>query len=286
MFFDILNKEGLWIYNITSSSWFTWDKPDQYQNFFIMACGAGGGGGNGFSGAASTNRGGGGGGAGGQIMNMYAPSFLLPDTLYISVGAGGAGIINGRASSVLNQGNTTYVNYYPNLNISNIILNAAGGGAGGIGLSTGTAAGGIGLPNSPTNTLLSISAQGASAGTPGGINTGDVGTNFSATTSCIYGGTGGGSIGTANTAFAGGNILASDVHPQINGGAINSNGSAGVFIKKPFSAIGGTGGGSSTNIGGNGGNGVWGSGGGGGGGGIIGGNGGNGGNGFVIIIGF
>jgi hypothetical protein len=275
MTFDIPNKDGLWVFHgnaLTAGTAFqTWVKPTQYNNFIFYVCGGGGAGGAG-SGAGSGNRGGGGGGAGGTLTVLNTPSYLLPETLYLSVGCGG--------QTNQSAGIVTYINYYPNTNAANIIVSSAGGG-GGLGGVAGT--GGAGSAISINQSIFSIGGNNGCSGSSGGLT----GSNFSITTSCVYGGTGGGGVDASNVANAGGNILASNIHPQLDGGAVASAGKAGYLIKKPFTALGGTGGGGNNlSVGGRGGDGIYGSGGGGGGGGTSAGQGGKGGNGFVIIIGY
>lgn len=278
MFFDIPNKDGLWVF--TSPSIFqTWVKPTQYNNFIIYACGGGGAGNNGQSGAAGTARRGGGGGSSGILQIVNTPSYLLPETLFIRIGIGG---------SVGSGGDATNICYYPSSTFSaNIIISASGGFGGAAGSGTGNG-GAAATSIYSSQSIFSYSATASCAGTNGGAST--FGADFSITTSCMYGGTGGGGVNTSNVGFAGGNILASNIHPQLDGGAIGANGNNGYLIKKPFTALGGTGGGgSATGAGGIGGNGVWGSGGGGGGastGGVGSSRGGRGGDGFVIIIGY
>jgi hypothetical protein len=67
-----------------------WDKPKNATMAYILAIAGGGAGGAGFSGVASSARGGGGGGGSGGLSKIIVPLFLLPDQLYIMVGAGGA----------------------------------------------------------------------------------------------------------------------------------------------------------------------------------------------------
>lgn len=279
MTFDIPNKDGLWVFNAPSlpagTNWKTWVKPTQYNNFIIYACGGGGAGGAGQSGAAGTIRTGGGGGAGGILQIINTPSYLLPETLYISIGRGGTG---GASNGLF-----TYICYYPNTNTANVIIQANGGFGGTAGASGG-AGGSVSFPY-VSQSIFSYAGTISSGGTNGGA--GAAGANFSITTSCIYGGAGGGGVDASNIGYGGGNILASNIHPQLDGGAVGVIGNNGYFIKQPFTALGGTGGGSNpSGTAFSGGNGVWGSGGGGGGAGIGGNSGGNGGDGFVIIIGY
>jgi hypothetical protein len=285
--FDIPNKDGQWVFT-SPSTWQTWVKPAQYSNFIIYICGGGGGGAYGFGSSSGNYRGGGGGGGGANLLTLNSPSYLLPETLFINVGKGGTGVSTGTFGGT---GGITYLSYYPSTTTANTLAFANGGVGGGY---TGNQpAGGVGGALSMNQSIFSLGGNNGSAGTSAGLvsptSTNANGTDFSVTTSCIYGGTGGAGINANNITCYGGNILASNIHPQLDGGeAGGGNGKSGYFIKKPFTALGGTGGGSSnTGKGGDGGDGIMGSGGGGG----AGGNssnakGGNGGNGFVIIIGY
>lgn len=282
--FDIPNKDGQWMFT-SPNTWQTWVKPNQYNNFIIYVCGAGGGGGAGQGRVAGITRTGAGGGGAGILNIINTPSFLLPETLYMNIGRGGAGGLSSQGNGAI--GGVSYLTYYPNTNSANIIISSNGGNAG----NGGGAAGATSTPYT-NQSIFSFSGTNSSAGTNGGFPSIGPGTNFSVTTSCIYGGTGGGSIDATNVGFTGGNILASNIHPQLDGGAVATNGNNGYFIKKPFTSLGGTGGGGNPlGKGGTGGAGIFGSGGGGGGGGTSldtsgGGTGGRGGDGFVIIIGY
>jgi hypothetical protein len=284
MTFDIPNKDGLWVFT-SPSTWRTWVKPTQYNNFIIYVCGGGAGGTGANSGSGSSLVGGGGGG-GGCLITLNTPSYLLPETLYINIGAGGAG----GASATGSNGGATYLNYFPNTNTANTIIVANGGVAA---TFLNAVAGGAGGAFSVNQSIFSIGGNNGSSGTVAGLGTGigSAGGNFSITTSCIYGGTGGAGLGSSLQTYSGGDILASNIHPQLNGGASGGgNGNSGYVIKKPFTALGGTGGGSNASVGGAGGaggNGIMGSGGGGAGAGRISGvRGGRGGDGFIIIIGY
>jgi hypothetical protein len=288
MTFDIPNKDGLWVFNspLLGIGWQTWVKPTQYNNFIFYVCGGGGGGGVGYSHPTFNGGGGGGGGGGGALVVLNAPSYLLPETLYIQVGRRGLGGVTAGASG--QSGAPTYLNYYPTTTNPNNIAFALNGSGGGGGLQniSGTAGAGGGFANNPS--IFSYSGSNGGTGGAGGQGVNPAG-NFSATTSVIYGGAGGGSRqGSPITSTNGGSILASNIHPQLTGGITNGgNGSAGYLIKRPFTSLGGSGGAGGAGIaGGVGGDGSWGSGGGGSGAGTAASRGGNGGDGFVIIIGY
>jgi len=287
MFLDIPNKDGVWL--ITSSS--VWNKPAEYTSFMFLVVGGGGGGGSGWSNPSGNNRPGGGGGGGGGVCTTVAPGFLLPDTLFITIGRGGSGGTVGANNA--GNGGTTYVSAYPSTsaNDGNILFYADGGisgkrsttsnlasfgGSGGVGFITYLAAG----------TAFTGSGSGTNGGNPVG---GGAGVALSDPFSFVMGGTGGASTPLSNANFAGGLVTASDIYPQINGGAAGGGaGADGFFIKRPLTIFGGTGGGSIgfTGTAGKGGNGILGSGGGGGGAGVTGAVGGRGGDGFVLIIGY
>jgi hypothetical protein len=72
-----------------SGSWQTFVKPRNAKMIEIFCLGGGGGGARTTNAAGNSGGGGGGGSAG--IVRGIIPAFLLPDTLYILVGKGGAG---------------------------------------------------------------------------------------------------------------------------------------------------------------------------------------------------
>jgi hypothetical protein len=283
MTFDIPNKDGQWIFT-SPNTWQTWVKPTQYNNFIMYVCGGGGGGGKSQAGTSAAVVRGGGGGAGGVLQIINAASFLLPETLYFNIGLGGAGgnltPFNGIA------GGTTYVCYYPNTNAANVIFSSSGGNGGQAG-QNGAAGGAASTPYT-SQSIFSFSGTNSCAGVSSGLFTADT-PDFSITTSSVYGGGGGGAV-SASAAYKGGGMAASNIHPKLDGGELNLDGNNGYFIKKPFTALGGTGGGGgfAGTGGGIGGNGIMGSGGGGGGASTnsILKQGGKGGDGFVIIIGY
>lgn len=280
MTFDIPNKDGFWMFT-SPNTWQTWVKPNQYNNFMIYVCG-GGGGGRGGAGLASGAFYGGPGGAGGQFLTINAPSFLLPENLYINIGLGGAGGTSGGGYG--SAGGTSYLCYYPNTNAANVIAPASGGAASALNSPNG----GVIAAAFTNQTIFSItSSQSAGAN----AITGGTG-NFSSTACCIYGGASGGGRDASNVYYDGGAQIGSNIHPTLFGSLANNsgvNGGDGYFIKKPFTALGGAGSGSSSTTPGRGGNGIFGSGGGGGGISAAGGGtnrGGRGGDGFIIIIGY
>ena len=114
----------------------TWSKPPGCSMIYVYVQCSGGGGGGGFTGAAGTARGGGGGGGAGGSLRLWVPAWMVPDTLYIRPGMGGA---SGAASAAGSAGTATIVSTVPSTGAFSTLINQAGGGGGGAG--TGTAAG-------------------------------------------------------------------------------------------------------------------------------------------------
>lgn len=278
----------------------TWIKPRgvSFVQFFVLGGGAGGG--SGVFGTASTAAGGGGGGSGAQT-NILFPAWALPDTLYMSVGYGGAG---GNGVTALgpgligSAGIASYVSLYPLITPTlNTLFCFSNGGAAGT-AATGATAGGAGAAGAIT-TLVNcpLAAKGISSGLASAANTslaGQSGTAggttgvgtalaFPTTGLRVTGGTGGGGCPAINTNGNAGGALTTPVTtpaniypPQIGGlvtPGVTANGNPG---SNGFNALaqmlffyGGTGGSSSAGnggIGGAGGAGYYGCGGGGGGG--------------------
>lgn len=261
----------------------TWTKPSGCNFVYMIAVGGGGAGGKGAAGGAGTTRSGGGGGGSGAISTLLVPAFLIPDTLFIRVGAGG----------LLGNGVATIISAYRISAAQEYLLVANSGGVGGNGTLASAGAGGAAgtVATATTNPLASIGvfkAFAGSAGSPGSRL--DVpGPNL---TAIGYLCGGGGGAGTTTISQAGGAILGQYFQPSsvtiVPGGVATGAGNGGFqFGSKRFAFFGGSGGGSNTSgagQGGNGGKGALGCGGGGGGGGGVTGNPGNGGDGFVVII--
>lgn len=280
---------------VTNLQWTPWLKPRGKSMLHAICIGGGGGGGGGFSGGSGTNRGGGGSGGSSGITRVTIPLILLPDILYIQVGAGGVGIgVGGTAGA----GILSWISIYPHFENTNILAvsgaTPASGGANGTSGASGTFGSGGVIASIATMPLalmgqfnFSVGKDGVTGGAPG-----VAGTNldfFSPTTTFgTMSGTGG--AGVSSTDLAGGafNTLANSLLRSYSPDAApagSNDGSGGPMIWKPFFSFGGMGGGSSnTGPGGNGGNGAYGSGGGGGGGGTTGGKGGDGGPGLVMMI--
>ena len=91
--FDITNINNTTVfYTQGLNGWQTWQKPKNCKFVYITVIGGGGGGGGGRSSANNTSIGGGG-GASSSITTGIFQANLLPDTLSILVGGGGAGEI-------------------------------------------------------------------------------------------------------------------------------------------------------------------------------------------------
>ena len=272
-----------------SKGWQRWERPKDARFITIFMIGAGAGGGGGFSGTAGTARGGGSGGGSSAMSQALFLASSLPDQLFIQVAKGGLGGAAGTTAPVVGH---SYVNLAPTIGAAYGILHSSNAVPGpgvtgtGAGAATGGAGGGaITIANTCYASLaISWKPVAGLAGLAGGSASGADGTGVnSSLNGFLTGGTGGAGVTTTN--FVGGSIITQGIINTTPGGTAGGGaGSAGVFIQKPFSTIGGTGGGSNNSgVGGRGGDGAYGSGGGGGGAGVTGGAGGNGGDGLVII---
>lgn len=266
-----------------------WNKPLGISMVHILAVGQGGNGVAGVVGA--TAAGGAGGGSGGQS-SLIIPAMFLPDQLYISAGAGGAGTAIQTIIAARPCGAT--FNSIPLAGDTFLWAGGAIGNAVTAGV-IGTLAAGI-LGGRGQTTFLAGLAGGA-----GGAATPTVGTAAGANTTGLMvtsGGGGGGMSAAATTAGgAGGTTVLKTPHTIAAGGAGGSSGVAGGAGKNGYTALddmiftGAAGGGSgfptaTASPGGAGGAGGWGCGGGGGGAAVTGqaaGAAGLGGPGFVII---
>lgn len=290
----------------SSFAGFSWTRPKEARFVSIYLVGAGGGGSAGVSGTAGTTRFGGGAGGGGGTASAIFPARAIPETLWLSLMAGGqggqtSGQSGGGAGSAAGDttANVSYVGYrFAVTGIASSYILAAGGGAGGT--TSGGGAGGSGNANSGH----AIANLPSVAGIAGAARANNLAHSF--VTSITTGGAGGANVSTSTPAD-GGNIQTANFGiANVDGGSnvvLAAGGVAGGFVdgSHGFSNIMGSipfgtanvwystggGGGASTNNGqgGNGGNGNLGSGGGGGGAGVTGlhGVGGNGGPAFCII---
>lgn len=288
------------IFYANGSIWQIWNKPknSKFVNFFVI--GGGGGGGGGRTSALNSATGGGGGGSSSITTALY-PANIIPDTLYIKVGLGGAGSTSAGTSG--SNGDLSYISMIPDSSTNiNIFMQSgsASATAGGGGGSSVVGSAGVGGTAWAYGTFVFgnlglITTIAGQNGASGGSIAGSV-ANVTPILP-ISGGAGGGGVSSGGTTYNAGSILGSGFLPTISGGG------NGVFVsgengftsinnimtnfKIPMFFTGGAGGSSNNGGGGgNGGNASYGSGGGGGGGtysGGTGGLGGKGGDGLVIV---
>src|ERR1700722_9431235 len=90
---------------------------------YLLAIGGGAGGAGGQSSATGVVGGGGGGGASGAISSLIVPAALIPKTLYLSAGIGGASVA---AATAGNNGLTSIIADQQSISVQDIIL---GGGS-------------------------------------------------------------------------------------------------------------------------------------------------------------
>lgn len=287
----------------SATGWQVWHKPSKIKFVYFYVLGSGGAGGGGRTGGINTGGGGGGGASSAISIGLY-PAFVLPDRLYIQVGAGQAGAAanTGAASGVL-----SYVSVEPNTTALNIVMQsgdtAAGGGGGGttsLGGVAGTAGAVWTYANNPISAMGMVTSIAGQAGAAGG-GTASAGVSITPTLP-VSGGAGGGGESSNASSFIGGNINGSGFFTTIPGGTNNladsrADGKGGFTPIKPNTETnlgnlmfftGGSGGGAANSAsinGGIGGFGSYGSGGGGGGASYqgTGGSGGRGGDGLVLI---
>lgn len=275
-----------------SNAWQTWQKPRGAKFIQIFCLGGGAGAGAGGVSANGSVCGGGGGNSGGLVKATF-PAILLPDILYIQVGAGGAGNNTGNG----NSGGISYISTAPtgSITISQTLVVASSTtlGTAGSGGSSAT----VGAQAAPTVTttavapFLSLGIFTAVAGVQSvGATVAQSGSSVTALGSnIISGGASGGGKTTNTIQFAGGSVISASVilTSNVNGGAAGTNAGRdgyGVLSNILCGTGGAGGGGQIAGVGGAGGNGWYGCGGGGGGAGsTTRGKGGNGGDGLVII---
>jgi hypothetical protein len=263
------NVPNVQTFNANGISWQPWTKPNDALLIHILCIGSGGGGGSGRrDSTAATARFGGGGGSSAAVTSMYVPAFLIPDTLYVQVGLGGAGgaaqTVNATNGNAGTAGGTSYVALYPSVNNStlrgNILLHSnqifgstttAAGGFGGTASSgfngSGATATSVG---SGSGFYLGIGQFTSTAGQAGSSSSATVAPTVITINGITGGGGAGGGITTANSALIGGAINSPSVLipylTSLAGGAVDNVGNDGYAVKKPLMYIGGTGGGGAT----------------------------------------
>ena len=213
---------------------------------------------------SGTTSGGGAGGQSGAQTTVMIPAFMIPDTLYIQCGAGGAGpTVQG---SIGNAGVATYVTIEPSTTLTaNMTLLFANPGiaTGGAvpnatngGIANATAAAAATIANMPLAGRGFYNFLAGQIGSNGGANTtAGIAQTLPATGLMVTGGTGGGGC-NVGTGFAGGifnsvNGLALDIFPALAAGAaaVTSTpaGAGSSYIARNFQMnYGGTGGGGAT----------------------------------------
>src|SRR5262245_26334087 len=120
----------------TGGVWQTWFKPRGADMVSMLCIGSGASGGGGLTATAGNARGGGGGGGCSGMSRLIIPAMLLPDSLYVQVGVGGASV---GAGTLGNPGAVSFVSIIPASNGTNIVLYS--GAAAALGGAAGTAAG-------------------------------------------------------------------------------------------------------------------------------------------------
>lgn len=190
--------QRFWVYtgNKVSNGFQTWLKPPGI-NFVHILCIGGGGGGS--SGLGSGGASGGSGGGSGGMTNVFLPAYLVPDTLFINVGLGGAGGASTTSSTTRNNGlngGSTYVSFSP-VQGAGYSLCFAGGGGGGA-ATAGGGASAASTANMPVSQMGVRTYQPGSSGTAG---TGGSGTTNLLAIYRITGGIGAWGAGGAGPTF-------------------------------------------------------------------------------------
>lgn len=266
---------------VTNLQWQTWRKPLGVSMVNVICIGGGAGGGGGAVGAGAGS----GGGAGSSgITRVTVPAFLIPDSLYIQVGAGGAGVTASQGGS----GILSYVAIAPDITASNVLAvsgNAAtvGGVTGTAGIDGGAGAGGsiATIANMPLAGLGHFDLIAGQVGKAGSSTSHAIPVTSTLSGGGNAGGGGGGGSGGSYAAIAG-SFLSEQRAALTTTGVLETP--SGNTLWKPFFNFGGNGGSQGGTTGAPGGHGAYGGGGGGGGvGSTTGGKGGDGGNGIVLI---
>lgn len=291
---------------VTAQGVQTWYKPRNATMINFFAISGGGGGGAGFQRGTGTAGGGGGSGASSGMARFLVPAIFVPEVLYIYVGAGGKGGVQGVSSGNGSSGLNSWITTTPPLTAGTepaipnrwveSSANVPGGGGGG---AVGAAGAAGSVPTiatiQPHHLYGNWVATVGLVGIIGGAQTGAAGTGPTAwaANALSPGGSGGGIATTAD--FAGGAVAITGRYvvpgkydiaaAGLPGGVTpGGNGNPGIRCLAPFLNCGGSGGATSdAGQAGHGGNGGYGCGGGGGGAGTTAGVGGNGGDGLIII---
>jgi hypothetical protein len=292
------NEGSIAVFNtpvtVSNLQWHDWAKPAGKTFCEIVCVGGGGGGGGGFTRVATNAGAGGSGGGSSSFAKILIPLSLLPDRLFIQVGAGGAGTLSGGGTA--GSGLLSFVCVYPGQDASNRVIYS--GNAAAVGGKTGTlsgqtgGAGGTVVASNPAFSgpgIFQNYVGQAGADDPGAETFGG-GPVIPVTGNMCLGGCSGAGILVNGIGWSGGTYattagaLVSESIPSVPAANGTNDGGSGPMIWRPFISFGGCGGSSADTVpGGRGGNGNYGAGGGGGGSGTTGGRGGDGGCGIVII---
>lgn len=241
----------LYANSTSTTNWQTYNVPPNASMLYIYLLAGGGAGGNGTTGTAS-NAGGGGGGGSGHAGSILVPTFLLPPTLFFSIGYGGRTVLSAVASRV---------SIYPNTAANHCLLlcNPGGNGSNGSTISGGV---GGGSPNTVNLAMMPLAtlghynfAIGGQGGGDGGFAAAGTSVNVSTKGDLNTGGAGGGGL-PATGSRNGGSITNGTTlfYPTVTGGAgaasttlPPSNGSNGLdFFSGLTCFYGGAGGGSTS----------------------------------------
>ena len=182
-------------------------KPQGASFVWFTLIGAGGGGDTATSGGGS-----------GAVTNCIVPAFLIPDSLTVAVGLGGASNVAGANSSIYYGWNTSSGAY--------LLLNANGGQSGAGSYAGGTA-----------STSNYFSAMGFFQSVAG--QSGSTGTQSASATTFLSGGAGGGNITTGNYGYTGNDVSVPgffQMQPIIVGVAAGAG--AGLYGSQNRNAIG------------------------------------------------
>jgi hypothetical protein len=243
-----------------TGNWQAWSKPRNAKFIEIFCLGGGAGGGTGPIGTGARAGGNAGGSAG--IVRGIIPAFLLPDTIYVLVGKGGAGATTSNSSG--GQGGRSYIGLQPSTSEQTLICKSSTNNAGNTNAATIST-----VALSAFGNLGLFTAIGGATVPRGGTSTPTQGGSQAAlATTLVTSGAGGGGK-TASAFAAGGNITSASVVliSQVNGGVTDAqDGESGYGTLIPFCGTGGAGGAGrqgNSGFGGNGGNGFYGCGGGG-----------------------
>lgn len=234
-----------------------WNKPPGIIGLNILCIGGGGSGGSGYTFNDASVKHGGGGGSSGTITSVSILSRFLPETLYITVGRGGArntvGVsLNGNngTNTIVSIAEDTTTDYY------NVAI-AFGGNFGegyGSGQSGGAAVTAPTITNMPIASCGIYSMIGGKGGETGGTGTGARSPLYTLQGSILSGGQGGGSaasgIGSSTLYAPGGVMVNQNINDSIRLPVISSSqdladGNGTTLFKPIFCSFGGDGGWSS-----------------------------------------